>query len=314
MYQIRRIITPAARIKMPPNSGASFVKRNNTAEFLMDSFYKEVSPEFEKNGYITKNKLEEIYAKLFPNVDLTLLKIKKSKASAYGACVESKNLLENNTLSVFGYDIQLPFGKKAEQEVLRAKNAECLFHETSHLCDFLTNPKYRIKTLLSENTYPKRAKYWEFDGKFLYPAKDFNASITPEKDLPSLLKDNFAKLWEDTKADSYEKIEILQNFRHDMKTEQIAYPNGVVYRGDFAAHPDIQAVKKNPAIPKDKKPEILAHAFDNWKRLVKEDCKTYFTKTFHFQEKITTLEDLLKAELAKVRAEHAEKFAPSAKN
>ena len=90
MYQITRIIAPSAKLKIPPKSGASLQKRAKMAEDLMDDFHREIMPEFEKKGFISKVKLKKIYAKILPNIDVKLATYYPEEGSTFVAEVESK--------------------------------------------------------------------------------------------------------------------------------------------------------------------------------------------------------------------------------
>lgn len=306
MYSISRIIEPNAKFIYPAHSGASAAKRCKDADNLMDRFYSQVMPEFEKKGYITKKKLQEVYKNILPNINLNFPKMTKEDKAGTQASIKAVSRREMNKVIVSGYDIKFPFIIKGFKKVLKQDKAEGLFHETSHLFDFVTNPKNKLKLTFSYQTIINSDKYLAFTDDMMYPGRVLKEKLKPEDDLKTVFKEELAKLFEETGADSYEKIEMYQNFRHEIKTEQRAFPKGYTYKGDFESLDYVKKIKEHKDATPEKKESILKDLFNERKEAIRVDYNNYLEETYGLNTKLEVIEELLKEELKAVRAKHSE--------
>jgi hypothetical protein len=173
--------------------------------------------------------------------------------------------------------------------------------------DFTHKSKYTAKfnTKHFSSKYKNSVKkYDNFYFKNLYEYGATCSSITPKEKMETLQK-RMDKFFSDNKTSSGQKIEVLQNWRHSLKTEQDAYDFG------FQAMEEIQTKRLQSIVnPKEKQYEqILSQIKDRYSYSSKQTKEAYL-----FSEKINLIENMMKEEIAKVRQEHATSLKISRKD
>jgi len=254
----------------------SETQRNQLAEELNNKLFKIIDNVFEqkgkkrvkwKNPQIEKKELLDCIKKVIPEVKIN---IKYEKDPMYAAFIE--NILDRTQKTVVGFTVGL------RGPVKKGQTTYYLRHEMRHIFDNVTQPKIAARNntgiLIGRlKNYDKNIdwKHFEFYANDLYQ-KVQNNDIKNEFNL---ITKKTNKYFKELNTTSEEKIEVLQRWRHGLKTELNAYTDEANYFN-----------KKNP------------------KKHRKEDAGAYF-----FEQKIKLLEQMLKDEINAVRKLSAEKYA-----
>ena len=190
---------------------------------------------------------------------------KKDSTDYSGSVVVDEN--RDNVLS--GYSIEIPASKKKKLSILDLSN---FMHESTHILDYLLNPKYiaNYRLMCEKNIYEK--KYFDVYEKYFYNTEDMQKN-SKEK----MLKLAEEKTRETLRRVSYsEKIIFLNYIKYSLEMEHHAFKQDVFYA----------KILKKLGKPIDK--ESL------------EDHNTFMA----FPEKIKIVNKLIREELDKIRTQN----------
>lgn len=284
----------------------SLAKRKEIASGLNAQFYGMVSDIFERQGEVSLTQIQRFLKKLCPGIKLNV------KQNDHKAFIGRLRYLEKKK-KIIGYELMLPtvestkkdnsiFGKftrlvksvilpyeSSGKEVLKKEHLENLFHETRHLFDRITDSV----SLARVNAIPLKGKfkgYSERSNKYinfcfskLYPPEfklqeiremGVNSS-TIISNKKSTIRKGIEEVFDDPQVTYEEKIEVLEQWRSNLRTEQNACVDGIAYKNKF-----------------------------NKKQPTEEDSG--IIDRFFYKGKIEVIEEVLAEELAKARNKHAE--------
>ena len=174
--------------------------------------------------------------------------------------------VEDNRGCITGYSIELPTNKKKKFNILELSS---FMHESTHVLDYLLNPKYiaNYKLMCEKHIYDK--KYFSLYEKY-FDNPEFMAQNDRNKMLELAELETRRGL---KKISSDEKIIFLKFIKYSMEMEQHAYSQDVMYA------------------------KILQKL---GKPIDKESLEDY-TKYMAFSEKIDIVNKLIKEEIYKAR-------------
>lgn len=244
-------------------------QRSKMAYDLNNKFFDLINDQFEakiKTGQKAKLNNEEILSvikKVIPDVNVSV-----KKFTGKGVAM-METIFDKQRKKAVKFELLLKNG------ITKGVNESDLRHEMRHLLDAVTQPKYtaRNNTMclvgrLKNYSDKIDDKHFEMFDKLLYAPKKFEDSKMETIYVKETLNEYFKK----SKTPTEEKIEILQKWRYDLKTEVNAYI-------DEAQLAD----KLNP------------------KRYIKETVGEFF-----LLQKIEIIEEILKKEITGARKLNAE--------
>ena len=282
----------------------SDAQRLEMSNKVLGDFYNNTKDVFIKNSEISQEQLEKELKKSFPGINLKCTPKDKSLGTA-----SLQPFYDESKKTIIGYDMQLPFYAKSGKLFFKEQDAEHLYHETSHLGDYVYTPKSVAKF----NTNRLNEKFPGFD-KRVGDYEDFYSSKLYAEDSVGKLEVNGVKgltkkekykkdimeLFNKPAISSEEKIEVLQDWRHSLQTELSAFPNGFKYDNKLAIE---KAVKKYNGI------ENLPKDFISLKtKEMEKYTDLTINKDYSFADKKEVVEEILKNEIAKVRENSAKLY------
>ena len=174
----------------------------------------------------------------------------------------STSISENGRNILSGYSIELPANKKKK---LSISDLSQLMHESTHVLDYLLNPKYAANYfhMCEKNIFNK--KYFNLYEKYFYNTEDMMNG--KKKEMLILAEE-----------------ETRKGLRGVPKEEKIIFLNYIKYCMEMEYHAYSQDIKYTKLLQKLGKP------------IVKEDLED-FNKFLAFPEKITLVNQLIMEEL-----------------
>jgi hypothetical protein len=273
--------------------------------------------------------------KLAPNVNLKVSAVRPG--ANYHGCVTS--LMTDNGKSVKGYNLEIPFDNGNFIKKDDSGKLGTLCHEARHFFNFITEPKYQAKITLRKIPRHKALAGWNFYGKVLYNEE---ANALPGHDFATRLKkhlveDKAARSCEVKKnLDSFlfnsgcspnEKIQLLQQWRHELKTEIAAYKDKYMNTPSqrIAFADSMQKITKGEDVKFGYRNELGENVFIDTANeislddkinavgiaLIKKGQSAYFSTVYQqgfLPEKLKVVEKTLAEEIGKVRAKQKNLF------
>lgn len=258
-------------IKLSPNTRfshniarGSIQQRKKLTEELNTKVFQRMLQLYEKKDSYGIDAIKNNYNSLLPErkkIQITALP-KKEYTDYSGSVVVDEN--RDNVLS--GYSIEIPTNKKKKLSILELSN---FMHESTHILDYLLNPKYiaNYKLMCEKNIYEK--KYFDIYEKYFYNTEDMQNNS----------RDKMLKLAEEKTREALrrvpysEKIIFLNYIKYSLEMEYHAFKQDVFYA---------KILKK------------LGKPVDN-------DCLADHNKFMAFPEKINLVNQLIREELDKIR-------------
>lgn len=211
----------------------SAAERKKVADDLYAKFSTMVKDTFEakeKAGAVpsvTKSEIEEFYKKLAPNVKIELMTTDSDNFCGFvGPVLSGVN-------SVKSYFMKLPFGFGDSIYKSDLSKVKTLTHEANHFFNFITEPKYMAHSEPKKLSFLKKMGESDFYDGVLYrdevnklPYLDPGtiAEHATENKIyrKRSIKSQIINLFDENYS-SENKIDILQKWRHYLKTEVRAY-------------------------------------------------------------------------------------------
>ena len=253
-------------------------QRTELAQELNNKLFKLIDDVFEqkiKMGKKPKLDIKELLScikQVVPNI-----KIKISEKLNRDEAGTVENIFDKTKKTIVGFRLSL--GGNLEQGV----NENNLRHEMRHDFDSITQPKInaRFNTANLIGRLPNYTdyiddKHYNFFDRVLYQEKNYEDSQRELEYLTKKIKKHFKKL----ETPPEEKIEMLQTWRHSLKSEMNAYKD----ESEFACNGG------------------------NVEEYMEVEIGDYF-----FEPKIKLIEKMLKDEIASVRKISAEKYGKKSK-
>lgn len=248
----------------------SIEKRRDLASSFCEEFYQRVNKKLEKNGFIPRRGLENIFNELTPNVRL---KVIWGDGGALGVRYDRKRKMVN------GYFICLPFAEKRLTK--DPEDIGNLCHEADHFFTYITRPAHTARFMLGKLSISKTNSEYKFYKNKIYAPSCF-------------IKKRIVNFFHNNNFLTKEKIEALQGWRYGLKGEISAYKTGafsnIQYIYDFQKSNKL----KHPAY-KNNEEKIMAQYQEY---LHSPGCQYFFDR------KLKIIEKMLVDEIAKARNEH----------
>ncbi len=176
--------------------------------------------------------------------------------------------VEDSGKYITGYSIEVPTNKKKKLNILELSS---FMHESTHVLDYLFNPKYiaNYRQMCEKNIYDK--KYFSLYERYFYNTKEMTAN---DKEEMLILAEK-------------ETRKALKNVPHE---EKLIFLNFIKYSIEMEYHAYNQDVK-------------YARILKSLGKPVDEESLEDYNKYMAFPEKIKIINKLLKEELESKRAE-----------
>jgi len=261
-------------------------------------------------AYLTAIEIETQLKKLAQGVAFFLEK--NTDEGLYASTMFEQLTGKVNT--VYGHSIYMPFVKHGGANILRKKDCYLLPHELRHFFDKLANPKMAAR----ENSFERlkhKDLHWKFYRNEIYPtAKIGTDKNTVMPKIKAQIEEHFDR-YKTSKAD---KVEILQYWRYQLKTElnaaqdEVFFPLQEKYKNckneiksgkEIIRHIVGTDVRYNSADFPTRKEKLKALS-----AYKKEDYAFQFAQqygeNFFYEEKLKLVEDLLAQALSTARTRH----------
>lgn len=282
----------------------SDAQRLDMSNKVLGNFYNNTKDVFVKNSEISKEQLEKELKKSFPGINLKCI----SKTESFdNAALET--IFDKTEKTIIGYNLELPFYEKSGKLFLKESEAEHLYHEVSHLGNFVYTPKLGARL----NTNGLNKKFAGFEQRSNDYNKFYRSDLYVDEFIDNLKMDevkilarkekctkSITNLFNKPEISSEEKIEVLQGWRNSIKTELSAFPNGMKYGNQLEIAQAIKQYKGVQNLPKD----LIASKTANMEKT--RDWTVY--NSYFFADKKKIIEEMLKKEIAKVRKNSAQIF------
>ena len=260
-------------IKLSPNTRfsnniakGSVSSRIRISEELNTKVFQRMLQLYDKKNACGIGAIQSSYNSLLPerkNIQIAPLRLKDYDEYGGGVRIEEgrRNLLS-------GYTIEMQTNKKKKLNILELSS---FMHESTHILDYLLNPKYiaNYRQMCEKNIYDK--KYFDIYTKYFYNTEDMMKN-SKRKMLELAEEETRAGL---KSVPHSEKIVFLNFIKYSMEMEYHAYNQDVLYA---------------------KMLQKLGKPID------KESLEDY-NKYMAFPEKIEIINKLIKEELDNKRAE-----------
>ena len=151
------------------------------------------------------------------NVEMLPIKVKETDDLSAFTSIQEKR---ENFLS--GYSIELPVAKKKKLNIL---DLSCLMHESTHVLDYLLNPKYiaNYKKMCERNIYNKN--YFDLYEKYFYNPDDMRKNDT--KQMLAIAEEETRKGLR--RVPQKDKLIFLNYIKYSMEMEFHAYNQDFKY-------------------------------------------------------------------------------------
>jgi len=330
IYNIPSKVATTAKLAGVKGSDA---ERENIASGLKRQLSKMIKDSFDQKeslGFkpiILKEEVEEFFEKLAPNVSILV-------ESAQDGGV--KPLVSGKMNTIKSYILRLPFETMGSNYFIKKSDSaklDTLNHEASHLFGFIAAPKNGARFNPANLPEPTAFAGWSFYKKTLYwdetsdssvfgginafrkhLVEDKNARIDSVKNkINGFFKENFCI--------PSEKIELLQSWRHNLKSEVLAYKEEYtkgtskeIYLEDSITDlANGKNISKNyidetgtPKFMNTNKHKTLGGKIKEVKTALEEigrsDYSSLVDQELFLPQKIKVIEELLRNEIAQVRA------------
>lgn len=215
------IIKLSPNIKFSNNIARGTIKqRKKLTEELNTKVFQRMLQLYGNKDSYGIDAIKNNYNSLLPEhkkIQITALP-KKDGIDYSGSVVVDEN--RENVLS--GYSIEIPANKKKKLSILELSN---FMHESTHILDYLLNPKYiaNYKLMCEKNIYEK--KYFDIYEKYFYNTEDMQNNSKNK-----MLKLAEEKTREALRRVSYsEKIIFLNYIKYSLEMEYHAFKQDVFY-------------------------------------------------------------------------------------
>ena len=304
-----------------PNISGSIKAREAHAQALRRDGFNWAAKVFGKKGRITLREVKEFFAQKFLNISI---KVDVNKAKTCSGFLQSFFTRKQKSLKGFLAGLKASGGG---QEALTSVNEVGVFlHEHSHFCDSVTNPKLGAKGSNFERLFSSKMKKSVsnfYDDCLYFCHYSGTSEIYPPREREKSIKSHIVSFFKRQEFSSEQKIAILQEFRGDLKSEQIAYTEERIKVAMLSAKRRLKELKNDSAAypyVKIDGDRVDFHKLDASKRdklflksedkEVKENLEHFLYKRF-YPQKIKIIEELLAAEIQDHRQKHAAKLHDS---
>lgn len=306
-------------------------KRGKIADALGKKFSKMIEDTFERKEkagqepVITLDEIKSFFKELVPNVKLKIFKTRKISTHGTG-------FADSTSTEIVEHYLKIPFTdgknfiKKSDYE-----NLSTLDHEKSHFLQAITEPKYIVHDTKGRLSEKSDKIQWDFYDTFLYKNELEKLNLFTQnalKEDPSLrvgaIKKKIDKFFKQNSFSTREKIDILQNWRHYLKTEVKAYKEDTCsnIKHKYVINDLSEKIKRNEELildeydqndkkilsynsnlhdGADKKIKALQEFTDRAKDMKYQEI---VETRYFFPQKLKIVEEMLAQGLQKARAKH----------
>ena len=214
-------------IKLSPNmrfspniSKGSMSARIRTADELNNKVFQRMLKLYDKKDSYGLCAVKNNYNSVLPerkNIEMFPIKVKETDDLSASTTIQEQR---ENFLS--GYSIELPAEKKKKLNILDLSQ---LMHETTHVLDYLLNPKYvaNYKQMCERNIYNKN--YFNLYEKCFYNPADMRKNDT--KQMLVIAEEETRKILK--RIPKKDKLIFLNYIKYSMEMEYHAYNQDVKY-------------------------------------------------------------------------------------
>jgi hypothetical protein len=314
-------VASTARI---PGIKGSNETRAQMAYAKNEAFFEEISDIYVKNNEITLDEAAAAIKKHYPsNIQFA---IGPKTSNRYEGVLRTSII--NNVAS--SYTMEVPIIERNGKKVINTLNpVDLLCHEARHFFDNIMNSKFTARRNITKldkklSGFKERSKeYQKFYDNYLYPyglgerslaINQLSSKDKAENHIPELKK-KIMEIFNKPQVTTEEKIEILQDWRHGLKTERNAYEDGANFQHKTEIKKQIKETKENTTIKAAlgmTAEEFRAKLLEIKARELKEN--KYKNDDFGFlNDRIKLLEELLKEEIQKARKGNTDKVQKETK-
>ena len=214
-------------IKISPNTKFSYniakgsiSSRIKLSEELNTKVFQRMLQLYENKRACGIGAVKNSYNSLLPErKNIQVLPLPLRDYDEYGGGVRVEESRKNY---ISGYSIELPTNKKRKLNILELSS---FMHESTHILDYLLNPKYiaNYKQMCEKNIYNK--KYFDIYYKYFYNTEDMIKN--DKKDMLELAEEKTREQLK--KVPSSEKLIFLNFMRYSMEMEYHAFNQDVMY-------------------------------------------------------------------------------------
>lgn len=259
-------------IKLSPNTRFSYYITKGTmssrikrTEGLNNKVFQRLLQLYDRKNACGIGVIKNSYNAILPekkNIQIHALSLKDCDLYGGGTRVEGSEKY------LTGYSIEIPTNKKKKLNILELSS---FMHESTHVLDYLFNPKYvaNYKQMCEKNIYDK--KYFSIYEKYFYNSDEM--AKNDKKEMLILAENETKKALK--KIPYNEKLIFLNFIKYSMEMEYHAYNQDVKY----------------------------ARILKSLEKPVDEESLEDYNKYMAFPEKIKIINKLLKEELESKRAE-----------
>lgn len=213
-------------IKLSPNTRfSSFVAngsmsvRYNAAEKLNKQVFQRMLQLYENKNLCGIGVIKNSYNAILPErKNIQILPLPLKDYDEFGAGIK----VEDERDYITGYSIEIPINKKKKMNILELSS---FMHESTHILDYLLNPKYiaNYRQMCEKNIYEK--KYFSLYEKY-YDNAD-NMIKNNKKQMLYLAEEETKKALK--KVPIEEKLIFLNFIKYSMEMEYHAYSQDIKY-------------------------------------------------------------------------------------
>jgi len=265
------MINPISSIKLSNQyAKGSIASRVKTSERLNKQIFQQIIPLFEKKSSCFLSDLKNRYESSMPeNKSVKVLPIKQSVYFEQSGYV----MLNDDVIAADCYILGIESRKKGKKNNIMVKSLPYFVHESTHIFDYLLNPKYLMNLAKMEKLGIYDKYYYKLYDKLFYNSEHTSDFGLKNKD--KILEQAEAETRKALEKIPYEeKIVFLNHMKYSMQTEYNAYDQ---------EYKLVEYLRKTR----------------NFASLKK--CKNY-NEYYHFSEKIEIINKLIKETIQKERA------------
>lgn len=217
MIKVR--ISPNTKFSQNIARGTILSRAKNTEE-LNTRVFKRILQLYGNKNICGLGAIKSSYNSLLPerkNVQIVPLPVKDYDDYGGGVRIDEE---KNNLLS--GYTIEIPTNKKKKLNILELSS---FMHESTHILDYLFNPKYiaNYRQMCQRNIYDK--KYFEIYDKYFYNPEEMKTNS--KKRMLMIAEEQSRQALKNVAHE--DKLVFLNFIRYSLEMERHAYAQDVMY-------------------------------------------------------------------------------------
>lgn len=245
-------------------SRGSILSRKKLSEEINQKVFQRMLQLYDNKNACGIGVIKNSYNAILPErKDIQILPLPPKDYDEYGGGVRVEEG-RKNILS--GYSIEVPTNKKKKLNILELSQ---FMHESTHILDYLLNPKYiaNYRQMCERNVYDK--EYFSLYDKYFYNTEDMKKNR--KKDMLELVESETRKGLKKVLSD--EKLVFLNFIKYSLEMENHAYKQDLLY----------------------------ARILQKLGKPIDEESLNDYNKYMAFPEKIDIVNKLIKEEIEKIR-------------